>query len=449
MTTTREPRPGVTLLEVLVAIFIMAIGLLALLTLFPLGAMRMAQALKDDRAAQTAVSADGFLRAHWRGSVIAPLTDNTPTGLDPLGLTTHPDPIVWALDDPNLLFQRKSARRSGLSENHYPPPAYRHPILPVAVNIPQTTGFISPTSLVGDTYAPPDNPVINPTVATVPNTAHYVTVALTRTNTAASYPVMIDPLGYLARPATSPEQRWVARDYALRTGAMANFIPIPRRNLSTSTSTATALDPDPNNVNLLPQMLGNTGSGSAVQTCCLIDDFGFQSNGIAGDPANPGGLTRQGRYSWAAIVQRPNNTVTDVVTLKVMVFDGRPPLLASPDDEVVIRGIAITPGVRSLTLSVPNRGADQTPLVRKGGWILDGTIDNASGIRHANFYRIVGVTEEGPDPANPNNTRFALDLETEVRRTDGLPAPYVASIYLFAGLAEVFERPALQPDLVQ
>ena len=40
-------RPAITLIEVLVAIFIMAIGLLALLTLFPLGALRMATALQD------------------------------------------------------------------------------------------------------------------------------------------------------------------------------------------------------------------------------------------------------------------------------------------------------------------------------------------------------------------------------------------------------------------
>lgn len=45
-------RSGMTLVEVLVAIFIMAIGLLALLTLFPLGALNMAQAIKDQRVAE-------------------------------------------------------------------------------------------------------------------------------------------------------------------------------------------------------------------------------------------------------------------------------------------------------------------------------------------------------------------------------------------------------------
>lgn len=47
-------RPGLTLIEVLVAIFVMGIGMLALLTLFPLGAMRMDQAIKEERASQAA-----------------------------------------------------------------------------------------------------------------------------------------------------------------------------------------------------------------------------------------------------------------------------------------------------------------------------------------------------------------------------------------------------------
>jgi hypothetical protein len=50
-------RPAVTLIEVLVAMFIMAIGMLALLVLFPLGAISMGQALKDDRCASAAAMA--------------------------------------------------------------------------------------------------------------------------------------------------------------------------------------------------------------------------------------------------------------------------------------------------------------------------------------------------------------------------------------------------------
>jgi hypothetical protein len=54
---------GVTLVEVLAAIFVMAIGLLSLLALFPLGALSMAQAIKDDRAATIAARADAFSKA--------------------------------------------------------------------------------------------------------------------------------------------------------------------------------------------------------------------------------------------------------------------------------------------------------------------------------------------------------------------------------------------------
>ncbi|MBI4524708.1 MAG: prepilin-type N-terminal cleavage/methylation domain-containing protein [Deltaproteobacteria bacterium] len=48
---------GITLVEVLVAILITGIGLLALLALFPLGALEMAQAIKDDRTAAVAADA--------------------------------------------------------------------------------------------------------------------------------------------------------------------------------------------------------------------------------------------------------------------------------------------------------------------------------------------------------------------------------------------------------
>jgi prepilin-type N-terminal cleavage/methylation domain-containing protein len=51
-------RKGLTLLEVLIAIFIMAIGMLALLTLFPVGALSMRAAIKDNRAAQAATNAN-------------------------------------------------------------------------------------------------------------------------------------------------------------------------------------------------------------------------------------------------------------------------------------------------------------------------------------------------------------------------------------------------------
>jgi prepilin-type N-terminal cleavage/methylation domain-containing protein len=57
VTATELRRSGVTLIEVLVAIFVASIGLLALLALFPVGALSMRQALKDSRCAQAGANA--------------------------------------------------------------------------------------------------------------------------------------------------------------------------------------------------------------------------------------------------------------------------------------------------------------------------------------------------------------------------------------------------------
>jgi hypothetical protein len=56
-------RPAATLVEVLVSIFIMGIGLLAILALFPLGAIRMAEAIQADRSAQLAQGASALAQA--------------------------------------------------------------------------------------------------------------------------------------------------------------------------------------------------------------------------------------------------------------------------------------------------------------------------------------------------------------------------------------------------
>jgi prepilin-type N-terminal cleavage/methylation domain-containing protein len=91
----RTRRAGVTLIEVLAAIFIMGIGMLSLLTLFPLGALSMAQAIKDDRVAQAARNAEAVavaldLRHRNQGGWLVNLPANwdgpsRPIFLDPVG----------------------------------------------------------------------------------------------------------------------------------------------------------------------------------------------------------------------------------------------------------------------------------------------------------------------------------------------------------------------------
>lgn len=94
------PRKGVTLTEVLVSIFIMGIGLLSLLVLFPLGAVNMAQAIKDERVTMAAQNA--FALARLNSSPNNPTTSLAiyPLSLDfnlisPLNLYTNPgSPIL-------------------------------------------------------------------------------------------------------------------------------------------------------------------------------------------------------------------------------------------------------------------------------------------------------------------------------------------------------------------
>jgi hypothetical protein len=91
-------RPAVTLIEVLVTMFIMAIGMLALLTLFPLGAISMGQALKDDRCASTAAMAENVAIAmnirHDSGVLTGFATSGGgPVYVDPYGFLQGLTPV--------------------------------------------------------------------------------------------------------------------------------------------------------------------------------------------------------------------------------------------------------------------------------------------------------------------------------------------------------------------
>ena len=61
-------RPGVTLMEVLVAIMITGVGLLALMTLFPLGALEMAQSVKGDRIGAIKINVRSIFNATDMGT---------------------------------------------------------------------------------------------------------------------------------------------------------------------------------------------------------------------------------------------------------------------------------------------------------------------------------------------------------------------------------------------
>jgi hypothetical protein len=138
-------RTGLGLIEVLAAVFILGVGLIALLTLFPLGVQRMGQAFKDNRSTETANAADQTMRTLWKAEVVEKLALGQPVT----------EQFYLAMSDPNF----------GLSSFTHTPPQ-------VPPNPPPTTF----PSLLG-----PNEP---------------------------GYPVFLDGMGYVARSGLS-SQYWV------------------------------------------------------------------------------------------------------------------------------------------------------------------------------------------------------------------------------------------------
>jgi hypothetical protein len=69
----RSPRrTGTTLMEVMIATAILAIGILAIMALFPIGALNMARAINQNRAADHAQSSDALFRIYWKRVWIDP-----------------------------------------------------------------------------------------------------------------------------------------------------------------------------------------------------------------------------------------------------------------------------------------------------------------------------------------------------------------------------------------
>lgn len=82
-------RAGVTLVEVLVAIFVMGIGMIALLTLFPIGMLRMGRAIHDQRSLDSERNAFSVALANNLGNDIDVVSDRT----TPYNATTPSDDL--------------------------------------------------------------------------------------------------------------------------------------------------------------------------------------------------------------------------------------------------------------------------------------------------------------------------------------------------------------------
>jgi hypothetical protein len=121
MRSVLKQRNGATLVEVLVAIFIMAIGLVTLLTLFPLGALIMQQALRDNRTAQSGANAGALgeaLNIRFDTTVSAAFTNpggnnydgpSNPVYVDPFGSLLGAGPLGPGITRQNVSFVQSYA----------------------------------------------------------------------------------------------------------------------------------------------------------------------------------------------------------------------------------------------------------------------------------------------------------------------------------------------------
>jgi hypothetical protein len=374
-----------SLTEVLVALFIMAIGTIAILTLFPLGALQMGQALKDDRTAQSATQADGFMRAYWRQFVAE----------------QGPDPFFSA--------------------------------------------FINPAAM-----GSPNQPNLLPIPA----------------GGGPSYPVVIDPMGAMARPiSSSSSATWVGN----------------QNSLSASTSTTNLIR---QNLQLVTQQTQSNQAVFAFRLCSLLDGLGYTTNGL---PQLPNGSTidRETRYNWLWILQQPvaSFTTTTTTNMTVVVFDKRASLYAPTTAEQVFTPVICTPGTTTTTGSTQVSFAlGSAPPVQKGDWLMDATVTHVDcmgityvppspppnpspkkgsilqtptpAVMNANFYRVVSITD------NPNNITSStpngttdIELQTPmlpdtmpqglVNQGLGIPQPSQRQFIYLVGVAEVFQRPPL------
>lgn len=231
-----------------------------------------------------------------------------------------------------------------------------------------------------------------------------------------SYPVFLDPMGYVARSGRA-DQMWVG-DPLTAANALTG---IPRRTLSITDPISAAA----------------TAAPLSLRLCSQIDGLSYDTDGRV--PPNPSDM-RELRYNWLWVLQRPVNRDRYTVRMQVVVFDKRAHLYAPPKSEEVLGGALFVPGETAIT-NVP-AGTE----IRKGTWVMDATIDPVRGLRHAEFYRVLAVTETSA-------TTVALDVHKPISRPDGLVNPGNTSIYAYTGtlvvlpgVADVYERPVLNAN---
>lgn len=414
-------RPATTLVEVLIAIFIMAIGLMALMTYFPLGASYLSRAVQDVRSADLAANAAAQARAQWKKTWedVVYQFPTTPQGYYRLlpGQPNHIGPIgrlpenfILALDDYN--YERFQ------SPGPYPA---NDPNPKQQTYIPRALG--DPTILGLPAMPPyPRSTVYQPT----PNSSR------------PSNPVLIDPVGRYAHRLTGVTgkpwlQYWLP---GAEEESPASFSPsnptarpaIPRRTLNELD--ALVLQP-------------------IIRQFVLQDDLNFSPNGLAVDStASLAEPERAGQYSCAWLFRRDASAARGSVNLTVLVYKGRSLDVPNRED-----AYAFVPDYFDENASVTGKQLKSgkllyttlKPAIRTGTWLLDATFDPTGP--QGFFYQVTAV-----DDSLPGALLLEFASELKLRRpTPPVPLPSnypppnpvvlgPRTMVLIDTLVEVFEK---------
>jgi hypothetical protein len=406
MITAAARRRAVTLTEVLIAIFLMGIGLMAILSLFPLGAAQMAQAIKDQRAAEAATNASAMARVVWNQAC----DDDINTARTKFSAAdTRPmchQRFLTAMDDPSY---NPADANFGIG----PPDAVLgQPVPDYNANSP----------VVGD----PNFGASVSAMPTIPRSGH----------TGASYPVFVDPIGWLSNAIfangqpTRQHKWWLPTAPNITTNNGVRLWRIPRRTLYIRSGNAW-------------QPITLPGNGQRLfKQFSLMDDMAFNFNGTPDLDANPNTadpppalpalpppVNRQGKYTWAYLYRRPGGADRTLVDISVIVYSGRS--IDVPSREVAYQGSGVT-GSKTLALAYV---APDKPAVRRGQWILDATLWDANGglDPQGRFYRVVNVDDTTAGT-------LVLELQTPLLGGPFDPNRPLRSIIVMDNVVEVFTR---------
>jgi prepilin-type N-terminal cleavage/methylation domain-containing protein len=396
-------RHGVTLMEVLVAIFVMGIGMLALLVLFPLGVLRFMQSLQDERCAQVSRMATSI--ANFQNVRSDPVM---------LGVVTITNP--GANYSPATQVSFTSATGSGATGI-------------VQISGGQITGVVVTNIGTGYTNA---NPVTVKFTDSGGGTGATATALPTMQDSftnpgngwnllsadphGPSYPVFVDPMGYWSLQGQTANQFWLA--------GLTGTNTIPRRTAQYALAN------------------GVPSSGLALRWTCLLDEIPFAPDSTP-EPETPGSTTfaRDSRYCWSYMLKRPRTSDPSVVDMSVVVYNKRP-ILSSVFNEYLYQTqqggpteVTFDPVGNNITIAP---SADNfVPSVRPGDWLLDASyVPNQAGTYgtvNGYFYRIVGVTETADG--------YTFEVQQPLRNMASTMSTNAwQKVILLEGVAEVFEK---------